>query len=108
MTSKLRNLGALTVTDFAAAGSPRGGAWLAAVPSVIDDLAGRWHLTVADELVWHGYISIVLPADQDGRPLALKLSWPPGQVEDEAAALSAWRGRGVVELTKTSWPAGAG
>lgn len=98
MASTLRELEALTVFDFAAAASPQGRAWLAAVPSVLDDLACRWHLTIGTDQVRHGYSSIVLPADQDGRPLALKLSWPPGQVRDEARALAAWRGHGVVEL----------
>jgi streptomycin 6-kinase len=107
MASKQRDLGALTATDFAAAGSPQGRAWLAAVPFVLDDLADRWHLSIATDEVRHGYSSIVLLADQDGRPLALKLTWPPGQVEDEAHALAAWRGRGVVELIACDVPRGA-
>jgi hypothetical protein len=52
MASMLRNLRALTATDFAAAGSPQGRAWLAAVPSVLHDLAALWHLTIADD--WSG------------------------------------------------------
>ena len=78
MASMLRNLRALTATDFAAAGSPQGRAWLAAVPSVLHDLAALWHLTIADDVVRHGYSSLVLLADHNGRALALKLTWPPG------------------------------
>jgi hypothetical protein len=63
MARKLRDLGALTATDFAAARSPEGRTWLAAAPSVPDDLADRWHLTITDDLLWHGFSSIVLLPD---------------------------------------------
>jgi streptomycin 6-kinase len=107
MASTLRDLGALTATDFAAAGSPQGRAWLAAVPSVVDDLVGRWQLTITTDHFRNGYSSIVVLADQGGRPLALKLSWPPGKVRDEAHALTAWRGHGVVELIACDLARGA-
>jgi streptomycin 6-kinase len=94
----------LTATDFGAAGSAAGKVWLAALPSLIVDLADQWGLTVGDGQARHGYNAIVVPVDRGGRPLALKLSWPPGQVQDEADALTAWQGRGAVELVDVDIP----
>jgi streptomycin 6-kinase len=51
---------------------------------------------------------VVLPVSQGGRPLALKLAWPPGQVRGEADALAAWQpARGVVELVSVDVTRGA-
>jgi streptomycin 6-kinase len=88
----------MAATDFAAAGSPEGTAWLAALPSLLRDLARQWDLTTDGGLLGRGYNAVVLPARQSGRPLALKLTWPPGQARKEADALAAWRARGAVEL----------
>jgi len=88
VTSPLGELAAVPATDFAAANSPQGRAWMAALPSVLHDLAGQWQLTIASGRIRHGY-------------------WPPGQVRDEAHALSAWQGRGVAELIAWDAPLGA-
>ena len=90
----------LAPAGFAAAGSPEGKAWMAAVPSLLGDLARQWSLTTTTtgEEVRHGYNAIVLPVSQHARPLALKLTWPPDQVRAEADALAAWQARGAVEL----------
>jgi hypothetical protein len=69
----------LAVTDFAAAGSPEGMAWMAALPSLLHDLARQWSLTADGDLFWHGYGAVVFPVSRDSRPLALKLAWPAGQ-----------------------------
>ena len=37
-------LGDPAATDFAAAGSPEGKAWMAALPSLLRDLATQWDL----------------------------------------------------------------
>jgi hypothetical protein len=63
-------------TDFAAAGSPEGRAWMAALPSLARDLSRQWDLTAAGDLFWHGYSAVVFPVRQGGRPLVLKLAWP--------------------------------
>jgi streptomycin 6-kinase len=71
----MQHLADLSATDFAAAGSPRGKAWVSTLPALLDDLAQQWNLTVGEE-VWHGYSAVVFPVCQGGRPLALKLAWP--------------------------------
>jgi streptomycin 6-kinase len=103
----MQSLRDLTPTDFAAAGSPEGKAWMAALPSLLRDLARQWNLTTTGDLLGRGYNAVVLPVRQDGRPLALKLTWPPGQAGKEADALAAWRARGTVELAACDAPRGA-
>jgi len=43
------------VPNFAAAGSPDGRAWMAAVPALSGHLARQWDLTVTSEWFRHGY-----------------------------------------------------
>ena len=93
-------------TGFAA-GSPEGKAWMATLPSLLRDLAGQWDLTTDGGLLGRGYNAAVLPVRQDGRPLALKLTWPPGRAGKEADAVAAWRARGAVELAACDAPRGA-
>ena len=81
----------LPATDFAAAGSPEGNAWMAALPSLVRDIARQWGLTSVGEEFRNGYNAVVLPACRGGLPLALKLAWPPDQVRREADALAAWQ-----------------
>ena len=97
----------LSAAVFAAARSPEGRAWMDALPSLAAGLARQWDLTSTGEEFWHGYNAVVLPVSQAGRPLALKLTWPPDQVGAEADALAAWRARGAVELVATDVPRGA-
>jgi hypothetical protein len=64
----------LAVTDFAAAASPEGMAWMAALPSLLHDLARQWSLTADGDLFWHGYGAVVFPsAGTVGRSHS---SWP--------------------------------
>jgi hypothetical protein len=100
-------LGDLAAAGFAAAGSAEGRAWIAGVPSLIASLARQWDLTIASEEFRHGYSAVVLPVGQRGRPLVLKLAWPPDRVRGEADALAAWRARGAVELVARDVPRGA-
>lgn len=97
----------LAATDFAAAGSPEGRAWMAALPSLLHDLARQWSLTADGGEFWHGYSAVVVPVRQGSRPLALKLAWPPGRACGEADALTAWRARGIAELVAADAPRGA-
>jgi streptomycin 6-kinase len=100
-------VGDLTATDFAAAGSSEGKAWMAALPGLVHDLARCWNLTITGEEFWHGYSAVVCPVSQGSRPLALKLAWPPDQVRGEADALAAWRALGTAELVAADVPRGA-
>ena len=79
---------------------------MAALPSLLRDLARQWDLTTDGGLLGRGYNAVVLPVRQSGRPLALKLTWPPGQARKEADALGAWRARGAVELAACDGPRG--
>jgi streptomycin 6-kinase len=103
----MRDLGDLTATDFAAAGSADGRAWMAGLPSMSGYLARQWDLAFTGEPFRHGYNAVVLPVAQRNRPLALKLTWPAGHARDEADALAAWRARGVVELVACDASRGA-
>ena len=103
----MQALGDLAATDFAAAGSPEGKAWMASLPSLLRDLARQWDLTTDGALLGRGYNAVVLPVRQGGRPLALKLTWPPGQARKEADALAAWQARGAVELAACDAPRSA-
>jgi streptomycin 6-kinase len=96
----------LTAPDLAAAGSPEGRAWMAAVPSLLHDLARQWNLITTGDLFWHGCNAVVFPVRQGSRPLALKLAWPVDQARGEADALAEWRGRGIVELVAADVPRG--
>ena len=69
----------LTAPDLAAVNSPQGRAWMAAVPSLLHDLARQWNLITAGDLFWHGCNAVVFPVRQGSRPLALKLAWPVDQ-----------------------------
>jgi streptomycin 6-kinase len=97
----------LPATDFAAAQSAEGRAWLAAVPALLRDLADRWDLTVTAGEVRHGYNAVVVPVSRAGQLLVLKLTWPPGPASQEAEALAAWRGSGAVALVACDAPRGA-
>jgi len=100
-------LRSLPATDFGPFRSADGKAWIAALPSLVDDLARRWGLATAGGEFWHGYNSVVLPVSQGGRPLALKLTWPPEQALGEVAALATWQARGAVKLVAVDTPHGA-
>jgi streptomycin 6-kinase len=103
----MQALADLAGTDLAAAGSPEGRAWIAALPSLLGDLARQWNLTFEEDQFWHGDNAVVVPVRQDSRPLALKLAWPPGQASGEADALTAWQARGTVELAAADVARGA-
>jgi streptomycin 6-kinase len=87
----------LTSFDFAAAATADGRAWMAALPAMVADLAGQWNL-VTGQVIGHGYNAVAVAASRAGLPVVLKLAWPPAQVADEARALAAWQGRGMVAL----------
>jgi streptomycin 6-kinase len=79
-----------------------GGAWLATLPTLAEDLIERWQC-VLDGVVTHGGVGLIVPVrrlDQDEHQQAavLKISFPhPGNVA-EPDAFKAWDGRGAVRL----------
>ncbi len=76
----------------------KGAAWLARLPSLVDELLQRWGC-VPDGAVLHGGVAVVVPVRSaiEG-PAVLKVSFPhPGNVH-EPDAFAAWQGRGAVRL----------
>jgi streptomycin 6-kinase len=87
--------------DFATATIAREGEagrrWVEDLPRWVQALCERWDLAV-DGALMHGYLGLVVPVRRGEEPFALKVSWIDESTADEAAALSAWKGRGAVRL----------
>jgi streptomycin 6-kinase len=76
--------------------------WLAALPDLAAEYAGKWGLTFEGEAM-HGYVGVVQPARlADGTPVVLKLGWRDEESADEPLALSTWAGRGAVLLLESA------
>ncbi|MBC9715160.1 kinase [Streptomyces sp. TRM66268-LWL] len=76
----------------------RGAAWVALLPSLVDELLQRWNC-VPDGDVLHGGVGVIVPVHSvEAGPAVLKVSFPhPGNVH-EPDAFAAWGGRGAVRL----------
>ena len=75
--------------------------WIAKLPAVVANLAGRWELRVGEPFEPGGQCSWTAPAvDRAGRDLVLKVAFrfPGGEERDEAAGLRVWNGHGTVRL----------
>ncbi|MFD9541480.1 aminoglycoside phosphotransferase family protein [Streptomyces sp. NPDC060022] len=88
---------AFSRSTIAREGEP-GAAWLAVLPTVVDELLARRDC-VQDGEVMHGGVGIIVPVlRRDGGTAVLKVSFPhPGNVH-EPDAFAAWGGRGAVLL----------
>ncbi|WP_225833484.1 aminoglycoside phosphotransferase family protein [Streptomyces sp. NK08204] len=75
-----------------------GSAWLAELPSIVEELLGSWGC-VPDGGVMHGGVGLIVPVRRrEGVAAVLKVSFPhPGNVH-EPDAFTAWGGRGAVLL----------
>lgn len=74
-------------------------AWLAALPGLVDEVAGRWSLTLGPPFQPGGRGAWVAPArDRAGRDLVLKVAWQHDEAIHEADGLRAWDGAGTVLL----------
>jgi streptomycin 6-kinase len=89
--------------------------WLAALPEVTERLAAAWSVELGTPFE-EGHVSLVVPADRAGDPLALKVPLPTtielgtlaaGARADEAAALRLWRGDGAARLIEHDRETGA-
>ena len=75
--------------------------WIAGLPGIVGDLAGRWSLSVGKPFQPGGQCSWTAPATgPDGAELVLKVAFrfPGGEERDEAAGLRVWDGQGAVRL----------
>lgn len=107
---RLDHLATLIPSAFAAdiGTRPGAGAWLSALPDLIDGLLAEWELVV-DGAVRHGYVGMVIPVRSaaDAHAWALKVSQPSTEVDNQIAALQAWNGRGMVRLETADAARGA-
>jgi streptomycin 6-kinase len=75
--------------------------WIADLPALVTDLAGRWSLQVGEPFQPGGQCSWTAPVtDPAGAALVLKIGFrfPGGEERDEAAGLRLWDGNGAVRL----------
>jgi len=75
--------------------------WVAGLPSIVADLAGRWSLRVGEPFQPGGQCSWAAPVTGPaGTCLVLKVGYrfPGGEERDEAAGLRVWAGNGAVRL----------
>lgn len=84
---------------------PERRAWLAALPSLVEEIAAKWELELGKPYGPGGQCAWVAPArNRDGDELALKLGWRHREAEHEADGLRFWDGDGAVRCfaaTKT-------
>jgi streptomycin 6-kinase len=97
MTAKLRVPTYLQAsTDV---GGPRRAAWLAALPTRVDELVQRWALTLEEPFEPGGDCAWVAPGvDDEGRDVVLKVAWQHTEALHEAEGLAALRSHGAVEV----------
>jgi streptomycin 6-kinase len=75
--------------------------WLAELPGLVADLAGRWSLEVGEPFQPGGQCSWTAPVTGPaGTGLVLKVGFrfPSGEQRDEAAGLRLWDGHGAARL----------
>jgi streptomycin 6-kinase len=83
-------------------------AWLNRLPALTDELAHRWSLELGSPLPNLSYNWVVPALREDGIPAVLKLSFPGDQeFATEAAALTAFGGRGICRLLELDLTPGA-
>ncbi|WP_443047868.1 aminoglycoside phosphotransferase family protein [Streptomyces sp. H39-S7] len=81
--------------------------WITALPTLAEDLLGRWHLRL-DGTPRNGAVALVLPVlREDGTPAVLKLQPVDEETGGEPAALRAWAGRAAVLLLEADAGTGA-
>ncbi|HYN29929.1 MAG TPA: aminoglycoside phosphotransferase family protein [Dermatophilaceae bacterium] len=85
------------ISRLPADGGPTGAAWARRAPLLVREVVEEWGLLVAGPAST-GWTAVVLPVEQDGEPLALKVGWPNRESAAEPLALRHWGGRGAVRL----------
>lgn len=74
--------------------------WLDGLPRTLARLLEDWELT-PDGPATHGVCALVAPVrTPEGRPAALKVTWPHEEAEHEHLALQHWHGDGAVQLLR--------
>lgn len=75
-----------------------GAAWVRGLPETLAKILDAWDLTLIGQPFTGGSVSLALPVARDQETYVLKLQWPHPEAAQEADALTAWAGRGVVHL----------
>jgi streptomycin 6-kinase len=76
--------------------------WLAALPTVVEEIASDWELELGDAYLPGGQCAWVAPARNAGEEeLVLKVGWRHREAEHEADALRFWDGDGAVRCLAT-------
>lgn len=77
-------------------------AWLARLPTLIQDALERWQLRVdllPGHEPWHGFSAIAVPVrTDDGAAAVLKIAFPDEDIAPEATTLRLWNGVSAVRL----------
>ena len=94
-----------TQTVGATWGEP-GRQWLSALPSLLEDCARRWSLTLSPPFPNLTFNYVAPVALSDGTEAVLKVGVPNNELHAEAAALRAFDGRGSVRLLESDADAG--
>lgn len=77
--------------------TPEGAEWLARLPAIVAELAGRWQLEVGEPFP-DGLVSLVMQVTRGDGPAVLKVNFPEDETEHEADALAFWDGVGAARL----------
>jgi streptomycin 6-kinase len=76
--------------------------WLAALPTVVDEIASDWQLELGEPYLPGGQCAWVAPAcTASAEELVLKVGWRHREAEHEADALRVWDGDGAVRCLAT-------
>jgi streptomycin 6-kinase len=75
-----------------------GAAWLERLPSLIDDCARRWSLTVSPPFVPLSYNYVAPAVRADGTDVVLKVGFPAPELLAEMEALRLFDGHAIVQL----------
>lgn len=71
--------------------------WLNALPALVSGQCRRWRLDIDGDPM-HGSNALIVPVRRGHERLALRLAPPGDDIDQEAAALRFWDGRGTVQL----------
>lgn len=77
---------------------PRGAAWLAQLPGLLDEFAARWSLAVLPPFPVSSYNYVAPATGPDGAALVLKAGVPHDELWSEIDALTIFDGRGMACL----------
>src|ERR1041384_7996356 len=81
------------------AANDAGGAWLDALPTIVDEVAQRFGVVDVGAAIEPASVAFVAPVTlRDGRSAIVKGNFPEDESELEGAALARWNGVGAARL----------